>query len=315
MTYVHGIPVLARSAWPRRLIALAAIVALCTTGFVYGVLPRVASAASMGRQVVYRTARAAGRAEVLLRVRSWDSQLSGLVRVMHTPQDASIAPAVAAYADQAYESVSGDLGYTSPRELTVILFPSFEDLESFLPGTGPGRTVGVCWDGVVGMVSPASWGRTFGEKTGMDAFYSYNPLYHEITHFVLEETVPGGWPAWFSEGVAQLEEYQATGYAWKEADPALSRETASRVLALEVIDGAFLEPELVNAAYRKSMWVAERLAQVCGPGTIPRLAGLLKKGLGFEEALQLVSGLTYAGIDREWLADGWSGPASWQDQG
>ncbi len=252
---------------------------------------------------------------MLLRIRSWRSEGNGLVDVRYTPQDADIAPAVAEYAARAYETVSGELGYASPRELTVLLFPSFADLEAFLPGIGPGRTIGVTWDGVVGVVSPASWGGMFGEEKGMDAFYRFNPLYHEITHFVLEESLPGGWPVWFSEGLAQLEEYRVTGYVWDEAVSGVPVDTAAKRLALGVIGDAFLDPALINAAYGKSLWAMERLEAEAGAGILQRLVPLLKGGREFEEALQSVSGLTYSEIDRQWLACGWPGPASGQDRG
>ncbi len=249
----------------------------------------------------YAAARGVEHARALLSVEGWSVEESGLARLYYTKADADIAGEAAAFAGEAYMSVCGRLGYDAPGELTVIMYPSFESLQRAVAGGEGGeggRSIGVCWAGIVGMVSPKAWGGLFGSGDAVHLFGRYNPLHHEIAHYVLDEMADGNYPRWFSEGLAQVVEFDATGYVWEETE-ALATDGGVD-LSLGVLDRAFNREDTLNAVYSKSMWVTDRIMKrLEGPG-FARLAFLLGRGMDFEVALREVSGLDYGALESEW---------------
>ncbi|MGE5484045.1 MAG: hypothetical protein ACM3X4_03380 [Ignavibacteriales bacterium] len=250
------------------------------------------------RGMAYSAARNIQQDRTLRSVEGWDREESGLVRLYYSDADGDIAGTVAAYADEAYSAIRRRLGYDTPRRLNVIMYPSFESLQQSVPGGDSGRSVGVCWAGVVGIVSPKAWGDAFGPGGQLELFGRYNPLHHEITHYVLDEMTSGNCPRWFSEGLAQVEEYSTTGYVWE--DPATGSTGPGSDLSLRALEREFQREDTLNAAYLKSMWAAGRIMEgLDGPG-FARFTALLRQGSGFEAALRGITRLDYGGIESEW---------------
>ncbi|NPV69808.1 MAG: hypothetical protein HPY55_04045 [Firmicutes bacterium] len=239
----------------------------------------------LARSRVYCAAREWQKARTLRTLDTWLVTRTGNVVLHFTPGDAGIAPAVARYAADTYTSVSDAYdGRSLPREVHVALLPSFEAMAELIPGSGSERSVGVYWAGVVGVVSPAAWGDMFGEGQPLELFRRYNPLNHELTHLALDYAAGGNYPLWFSEGIAQIREYETTGYSWvntvSTGDPAVS------VIAVE---RAFRSEETLGAAYRGSMDLSRVVLDRLGAGGLGRLATFLRSGYGFEQAVDLAA--------------------------
>jgi hypothetical protein len=252
------------------------------------------------RHAARTVSAAVHRRLILRRTSSWLSAGEGRLQVIYTAPDADIVPVIASYAERAWDAVARELGFSGAAVPTLILSPSFRELGHCFGEGAAASSVGMYRAGVVGMVSPRAWGGVFGRDEATDPFELYNPLHHEFCHYVLEEMTDGNCPSWFSEGVAQLMERRATGYACYDARTAGGASVLAAAPALVDLDRALYSEDGMPAAYLKSLWAAERLMSVLGRDGFGRLTGLLREGIAFDDALREVAGASCSELDREW---------------
>jgi len=76
--------------------------------------------------------------------------------------------------------------------------------------------MGVYWGGVVRVLSPKAWVDTNDIEVISARFRAESTLGHEFAHLLLDYMTQGNYPRWFSEGLAQYEEYLISGHVWSE---------------------------------------------------------------------------------------------------
>ena len=250
------------------------------------------------RMYVYGAARDTQRLLLERKVSSMQTLRREHVVVRFAERDA-MGEEIADQAEAAYLFVAQKLGrdprHEELRPVTVVVYPSFQALEEEFPVSA--GSVGVYWAGVVAMVSPFGWGETFGKGETEDLFLMYNPLAHEMTHYVLDYMAGGNYPRWFSEGLAQLAESEWNGYVLDGG-----RRIGSGDYPIRALENAFDRLSDANAAYLKSFDLVKLIESAVeergGSGGIQRIVACLMYGNDLQEALKRLGGVDYDALEQ-----------------
>ncbi len=212
----------------------------------------------------------------------------------YTRADAAVAGAVLRQADLAYDRVTKDLDYSPPGKVVLVLYPDRASLQRSFGWSSQDQALGVYWAGVIRLLSPRVWLPTGDERQLEAAYGREGPVTHEFTHLVLDYRTDGNYPYWFTEGLAQWEEYRYTGYLWLEPQSRLDQPLYS------VAELSTSFPALPNQAlaYREAFLLVRMLDGEEGDGGLQRLVGLLAKGVSWDEALDEVYGMAPAGLQK-----------------
>jgi hypothetical protein len=124
-------------------------------------------------------------------------------------------------------------------------------------------------------------------------------LTHELAHSFIASQAHGRCPAWFNEGVAQLQEGKsASGYSKFLAD----LKSRNQLIPLTRLESSFIASasEVAGLAYIQSLSVVEYLVQKSGSQTIREILDLLHQNYSFETALRLKTSQTLASFENSW---------------
>ncbi len=125
-------------------------------------------------------------------------------------------------------------------------------------------------------------------------------VFHEYTHAVVRDASQGNAPVWLNEGIAQYEE----GRSSAEYSRVLSQIAASGKVRLKSLEGSFmgLKAEQAQVAYLLSLSATEYIIREFGLFSVRNILENLGKGMGLDEAISTALGLSYADLERSWLA-------------
>jgi hypothetical protein len=233
--------------------------------------------------------------------RDWPSLESAYFHIRYSGDDRALAPLVAEEADRSAERVAAVIPYRqAPQKPWLVIVPDQNTMRhAFGWGEGTGA-LGVYTSNTITVLSPRSWDWE-EENMRLFAFAGEGPLVHEITHYALDVRTGGNYLRWFSEGLAQLVEYNLLGSEWLEADSALNR-----LYSLDQLDGSFDYLDSQPLAYRQALSLVSYMEYLHGMEGINRLIDRLSKGTPFYKALHAEYGL-----DREAFLNGWQ---SWYSE-
>jgi len=205
---------------------------------------------------------------------------------------------VARFAEQYWVELGQRYGASAMEPPVVILCPDTETMRrGWLRSSGE-RSVGLYWGGVVRLLqSPTvpAFGRPGGRAVDCPL---RGPLIHEMAHYYLDVATRGNYPVWFSEGVAQYEEWRATGFAWREAEIGAS----CPGYEYRSLESDFFTLPDTALAYRQSFLMVRYIRRVGGERALAALVRRLGAGSTFERALQAVTGMDTSSFDRAWRA-------------
>lgn len=248
------------------------------------------------RSGAYASLRWWQRAVVTAAADRWLVREGAHFRVLYTPGDAEAADLVLDAAEAAYGFVVPALGHTPPDRTLVVVEPDRESLRrTFGWGQGESAT-GVYHGGVIRVLSPAAWVHGDTPHRRRELFRRLNPLTHEFTHLVLDYRTDGNYPRWFTEGLAQRLEYQATGYRWLERGSTLRQ----RLYTLAELEGQFDRLPNQALAYRQSHLLVDHLVDRCGLFGFRQLLDGLAARFPFPRALAAACGFGPAELERSW---------------
>ena len=227
---------------------------------------------------------------------TWSSLETSYFQLRYLPEDLVLAEKIGKEADNAVREVVKLIPHPAgERRPWIIVIPHQEILrEAFGWGHGQGA-LGVYLAETIKILSPRAW-HWYPESERWDVFVSQGPLVHEYTHFVLELKAKGNYPRWFSEGLAQLTEYQLLGYEWLETDSSL----ANCLYSPEALEHSFDTLPRQDLAYRQALSMVAYLETLQGMAGLNQLLNCLGTGKPFYQALQQIYGL-----DREYFYQGW----------
>lgn len=226
----------------------------------------------------------------------WSELSRGRVVVRYTPQDADMAPLVLKVTEEVYRQVAADIGGEAPGQVQINIFPDGDSLRQSFPGGQEKQAMGVYWAGYINILSPRVWAPV-STPAELEAYFRKNgPLAHELTHLVFDFRTGGNYPHWFSEGLAQYEEYRLTGFLWIEPQNRLDQ----RLYTLAELDQKFDGLENEALAYRQAFLFVSYLEECYGPGSVRQLIDHLAAGRPFHPALAQLTGRSFSELQADW---------------
>ena len=125
-------------------------------------------------------------------------------------------------------------------------------------------------------------------------------VFHEYTHAVVRDASKGRAPVWLNEGIAQYEE----GRSSAEYSRLLSDVAGTGKVRLRALEGSFmgLKSDQAQIAYLLGLSATEYIIREFGLFSVRNILENLGKGMGMDEAISTALGLSYADLERSWLA-------------
>ncbi len=233
-------------------------------------------------------ARRAGQVQAAQFAAGGDQVRANSHFVLYYPRrDGNYASLVLAAAEKAYGKVTGDLGYSPPGKLTIVMYPTQAALAAAVGGLPDETVVGLYWEGIIRIPYPGTWiPAAWPESVRAAYFFQNGPMAHELTHLVLDYRTDGNYPSWFTEGLAQYEDKKITGYVWT------SPRDNEKPYSYAQLDGSFYSLPDQALAYHQALSLVERLARLRGQAGLRSLIARLAVGTRFPAAVQQVYGLT-----------------------
>ncbi len=186
--------------------------------------------------------------------------------------------------ERAYDELSAELGFAPKTTITVVLYST----QQFSDVTKAPAWAGAINDGKLRIPT----GDLRSVTPQLEAV-----LRHELTHSFVHSTAPNC-PAWFNEGLAQLDEPRRVASLPAE----LRREVRSvNFVPLARLEGSFqkMSPEEARRAYVESLAAVEYLHSAKGMDGVRWMLRKLSEGDQAEVALQSVLFGGYEELDRE----------------
>lgn len=270
-----------RRAGGSRSLAVALVVLLGIFGGLRAGAQSLAAAPVLAWQDVEAAAEAARRAVLLHRLGmpvTFTAHFA-VYTVGASPDDAAAgAAAEVAWAEVIKQAGAAGAVPAGGERIPLVVAGSYSDLGNLLGIQGAGATAGAEQDGVVFIVRPGSDGAT--SPGGWAAV----PLVHELVHYWLDKEAADRYPRWFTEGLAEYAQWQAT-HAVLPAPP----DWTAEIYRPQQIDGQF-DSSGQAVAYRQALSLVQFMAAHFGPGAPWQVAMRLHSGDGFAAALQDVTG-------------------------
>jgi hypothetical protein len=210
--------------------------------------------------------------------------------VYYRDGDRQDAATVADALEAAYPVVASDLG-SLPAERIPVRVETAEGLAANLGGDARDAPLGAYWRDVLWFLRPSEWipGDPAQER---EVFVREGPAAHELAHLAVDRRGAGRTPAWLDEGIAQYEQYRATGFVWREP----ANDLTQPLYTWADLEGRFDRLPNQALAYRQAFLAVRAIA-----GDRPdRLRGVLDR-IGSGEApdravADVVGPAAYAGL-------------------
>ena len=213
-------------------------------------------------------------------------------------RDARWASMVLNTAEAAAVSEARDLGVDikqvrdqqGGRRVLLVMYPTKEALSSSFGWPAGENALGAYWAGAIRLLSPTSW---LGNLSSDRLAYFYRkdgPVAHELAHMLFDFASKGNYPRWFTEGVAEYEEWKANGFLWIEGDGGevlQSRYTLDQLDDFDSLDDQAL-------AYRQSLLMVAFIKEKAGTDGLAGLALDLGREPSFWQVIQ-----EHTGLDRQ----------------
>lgn len=248
------------------------------------------------RQAVYALYRDRGRARTLVGLQGYHLQSSEHFDIFYTDSDRNVVDLVLETAEGLYEKVVNDVGYRPDEQVPIILYPGRAELRHAF-GWGNGESaLGVYWTGTIRLLSPNVWIDEEKPREQRKVFRRLNPIAHELTHYLLDHRTNGNYPRWFTEGLAQRVEHNASGYLWIEPESTLRQP----LYPLENLEKRFDQLTNQPLAYRQSYLLVNFMAEQFGEDQLAMLVNALAEGIAFRTAVPQVFGISMDEVYNQW---------------
>lgn len=252
------------------------------------------------RGSAYSIFREIARGQMMLKTKGW-GQLEDNLFVVRYQGDEKPARLVLDTARLYHQRICSDLDYLPKQKIPVVVYSSREELNASFGWPASENAMGVYWGGVIRVLAPEVWISDPDPEVVEQIFRQAGPMAHEMTHLVLDYVARGNYPRWFTEGLAQYQEYKMTGFVlnWQEAD------WDQGLYSLQGMDHNFDALPNQTLAYRQSLSAVEYIVAVYGEAGLNNIIGSLAQGFNFAQALERALGLdleTFEEAWRQWLA-------------
>ena len=217
----------------------------------------------------------------------WPAMETEFFHMRFSEDDRALAVWLGSEADAAVKHVATILPHdTGDKRPWLVVVPDQETFKRVF-GWGEGtRALGVYLADTIKVLTPRAWD-WHHEQEQFDVFSQQGPLVHEYTHYVLDLRSPGNYTRWFSEGLAQLIEYEVLGYEWLEAGSSL----ANPLYELDDLDQNFDQQPNQALVYRQALSMVSYMQYLQGTDGLNRFMDILGESTPFYQALSQVYGL------------------------
>lgn len=212
--------------------------------------------------------------------------------VRYYPGNGAHAFLVLEAAEKAYNQLAGKFDFQG-RDIPIIIYPSRTELNACFGWPASESAMGAYWAGVIRVLAPEAW---IPEEDDVEEVFSNSgPMIHELTHLMVDNLTKGNVPRWFTEGLAQFEEYRLTGFQFAAPEVSWKRPYRFREM-----DREFDRLSDQALAYRQSFAAVEYLQQVYGEDKIKLILKALAAGKNMDEALQDAIGVNLQEFESNW---------------
>lgn len=257
----------------------------------------------LAKSALYALARERGRADYAESLANWHEQTSAHFILRYQDSDADVAGMILQSAEAHYAQTVRDLGYAPENKALIAVYPTREALRDSFGWPANQDAVGVYWAGAIRLLSPHAWVSSDNPADIAEVFSTSGPIVHEYTHLVLDYLTGGNYPRWFTEGLAQWEEYRVTGYVWNDPAGDLDAVSASDLYSLKTLEGSFDSLDNQALAYRESLSFVTYLAQGDDGARLKAVIGELAQHYPLDLALSSVYGQSADQLEHAW--QGW----------
>ncbi len=216
--------------------------------------------------------------------------------VKFKPGDRAGAELALETAERFYRPVAEDFDFSFRARIPVIIYSSREELNKSFGWEAKENAIGVYWAGTIRVLSPEAW---IGEKDpdrAEEIFIKSGPMVHEFAHLIVDYLAGGNYPRWFTEGVAQYEEYKLTGFEFENAAGSLKQ----TLYSMQELTRDFDSLPNQSLAYRESFAAVRYIVCFYGEEALTGLIKELRDGKDFNQGIQNVLGLDDAGFETLW---------------
>ena len=176
-------------------------------------------------------------------------------------------------AQEALATLERQYEFTATGPILIEMFPKHDDFAVRTIGL-PGfiGALGACFGRVVTLDSPRA--RDPGD------FSWEETLWHEIAHVITLQMSDNRLPRWLSEGVSVWEERRARSEWGREMDVPFAQALGEdKILAIEVLNEGFSDPELISLSYHQASLVVDHIVDTYGEAGLWRLIRAYGRGL------------------------------------
>ncbi|OPY58463.1 MAG: hypothetical protein A4E55_00869 [Pelotomaculum sp. PtaU1.Bin035] len=216
--------------------------------------------------------------------------------VRFMPDKRAEAEMVLETAEHFYYPVTGDFGFSPRGRIPLILYSSREELNKSFGWEANESAMGVYWAGAIRVLSPGVWAGEENPEQIREIFASSGPVAHELTHLIVDYLTGGNYPRWFTEGVAQYEEYKLTGFTFDDAAGSLRQPLYS----MSELDSGFDSLPNQALAYKESFAAVLYIDRCYGEDTIYELIHELGQGNDLSVALEKVLKVDLRQFETQW---------------
>jgi len=222
---------------------------------------------------------------------SWQSINEGMVTLYWYEGDESFAQELMSVAQQVLVRLTEDTGAKLERPVRVYIYADAQDL-------------------LGAMIFPQEWtGGVAFTRFGTIAIgiplgkldWGKRAMAHELTHLVVHQMVFNPYndlPTWLDEGLAVYSEGPPQPVFVSSLNKAIDENSLISVRSLSSPFSAYAEESLL--AYAQSYSLVKFLISNYGQSNMLELLNTLRKGSGYDEALQKVYGFDMDGLDSLW---------------
>ncbi|MDD4239357.1 MAG: peptidase MA family metallohydrolase [Desulfotomaculaceae bacterium] len=211
-------------------------------------------------------------------------------------EDRNEAELVLATAEFFYQPVMEEFNFTPRGKIPIILYSSREALNKSFGWEADESAMGVYWAGSIRVLSPGVWVEEKEDGRIAEVFTVSGPMAHELTHLVVDYLTGGNYPRWFTEGVAQYEEYKLTGFEFQEASGSLKPPFYSMHDLTEHFDSMPSQ----TRAYGESLAAVRFIVHHAGESALYQIISELGQGMDFNQAAVKVLCLDEAQFEAGW---------------
>lgn len=240
------------------------------------------------RGVLYNAFRECARVSLSFQTRGYMENESEHFRVKYLPRDADIASIVLEAAEKVYEPVNSALGFTPQRKVPIVIYPSEEELATSFGWPVDEGALGAYWVGTIRVLSPKAW-ITDESRLG-ERFWEAGPMAHEYTHFVIDHLTHGNYPRWLTEGLAQWQDREVTGFMFSFSAEELGTLTP---YSLKQLDRDFDDQPNQMLAYWQALAAVEFMDKQYSIDKIKELINRLGEGYNLGVAFESTFGISF----------------------